>query len=288
MSDPAEMSAPRDPGSYGRSRSRASRLWLMAAFGLVCVGAGYGIGKVAPGLLPTPPDSAQTAASGLFGAAPAPAAPPLPAAAPAPEPASLTASAEVVRLTQRIEALEDRQGRAAQASAGALAAAALMEAAQTSRPFAEELSALEAAAPDLGDLRALRPYAERGVPSVTALAASFPEYAAHAAAASRATDENAGLLARIGQALSRVVTLRRVGELSGDGPDAMLARAERQVEDGDLTGALAALDRLPPAGRNALAPWRAQAEGRAVVDRRVSDLRGQALRDLTDLARSGG
>lgn len=288
MSDPAEMSAPRDPGSYGRSRSRASRLWLVAAFGLVCVGAGYGIGKVAPGLLPTPPQNTQAVVPNLFGAAPTPVPPAPVPPAPAPAPGGLTASADVVRLTARIEALEDRQGRAAEASAGALAAAALMEAAQGSRPFAEELAALETAAPGLGDLRALRPYAERGVPSIAALATSFPEYAAHAASASRATNENVGLLARIGQALSRVVTLRRVGDLTGDGPDAVLARAERQMEDGDLTAALAALDRLPPAGRTALAPWRAQAEGRAVVDRRVADLRAQALRDLNDLARGGG
>jgi hypothetical protein len=286
MSDPAEMSAPRDPGSYGRSRARASAPWLVAAFGLVCLGAGYGIGKVAPRLPLAPPNSAKPTSASGFGASPKlDAPPPLIESAPAP---TAPPSPEVARLAERVDALEGRQSRAAEAAAAALAAAALMEAAQTSRPFADELSALEAAAPGLGDIGALRPYAARGVPSLSALAASFPDYAAHAAAASHSPEEAPGLFARIGQALSRVVTLRRVGELGGDGPDAVLARAERQVGDGDLIAALATLDRLPAAARVALGPWRAQAEARALVDRRVADLRAQALRSLTELARSGG
>jgi hypothetical protein len=287
MSDPAEMSAPRDPGSYGRSRARVSAPWLVAAFGLVCLGAGYGIGKVAPRFPLTPPKGLQPIAASGFGASPKLDAPPAVTES-APPPTITPSSPEVARLAERVDALEGRQSRAAEAAAAALAAAALMEAAQTSRPFADELAALEAAAPGVGDIGALRPYAARGVPSLGALAASFPDYAAHAAAASHSPGEASGLFARIGQALSRVVTLRRVGELSGDGPDAVLARAERQVGDGDLIAALATLDRLPPAARVALGPWRAQAEARAVVDRRVADLRGHALRSLTGLARSGG
>jgi hypothetical protein len=288
MSDPAEMSAPRDPGSYGRSPARGSAPWLVAAFGLVCLGAGYGIGKVAPRLLPSPPASAQPTSASAFGASPAQLAARPAAVEPAPPSAIMPASPEVARLAERVDALEGRQARAAEAAAATLAAAALMEAAQTSRPFADELAALEAASPGLADIGALRPYAEHGVASRSALAASFPDYAAHAAAAAHAPGEASGLLARIGQALSQVVTLRRVGEVSGDGPDAVLARAERQVGDGDLIAALATLDRLPPDARVALGPWRAQAEARAMVDRRISDLRGQALRSLTDLARSGG
>ena len=72
-----------------------------------------------------------------------------------------------------------------------------------------------------------------------------------------------------------MVTLRRVGEVPGDSADAVIARAERQLEDGDLTAALAALDTLPPAARNALAPWRERAEGRAVVDRRIAEIRSR-------------
>nr|QQZ50472.1 hypothetical protein JKL49_02305 [Phenylobacterium glaciei] len=52
-------------------------------------------------------------------------------------------------------------------------------------------------------------------------------------------------MTRLAAALSRVVTLRQVGEVPGVGVDASLARAERQVEEGDLDHALKTLDGLP-------------------------------------------
>ncbi len=285
MSDPSELSAPRDPGSYRRPRLRSLGTWALVGFGVICVGAGYGLAKVGADLFAAPAPDVQPLAVGGFGAAPPPVPAPAPVLAP---PAEALPSAELAQVAERLAALENRQGRAAEAAAGALAAAALLEATQTSQPFPAELAALEALSPASSDLRALRPYAERGVPSRAALAAAFPDYAARAAAGARATPEGSGLLARLGQTLSRVVTLRRVGEVPGDSADAVIARAERQLEDGDLTAALAALDTLPPAARNALAPWRERAEGRAVVDRRIAEIRSRALQDLSDLSRSGG
>lgn len=284
MGDPNELSAPRDPGSYGRTRLTARGFGLLIVFGLVCVAAGFGAAKFGPQGFPTQPRSALPTATSLFGPTPAPAPPPpqVPAAA-----TDLSASVDVARLAERLEALETRQDRAAQASAEALAAAALLEAALTSRPFAAELTALAVVLPASPDLDALKPYAERGVPSRATLAASFPEYAARAAAA-RGPDQQGGLLGRIAQTLSRVVTLRQVGDLPGNGTDAVIARAEGQLQDGDLVAALATLDTLPPAARNALAPWRERAEGRAVVDRRIGEIRGRALRDLAEFARNGG
>lgn len=287
MSDPAELSAPRDPGSYGRGRLAGAGFWALIAFGVLCVAAGYGAARFGPGFFPAPPAKSQpAAAASFFGATPdAVPAPPPPPKAPVAAP---TSSAEVARLAERLEALEGRQGRAAEAAAGALATSALMEAAQTSRPFPAELTALEQISPAAGDLRALKPYAERGVPSRAALSSSFPEYAARAAAAARASQDDESLLSRVGAALSRVVTLRRVGDVEGKSVDAVIARAERQLEDGDLVSALGTLDALPPSGRGALAPWRERAEGRAAVDRRIAEIRSQALKSLADIARSDG
>ncbi|MDP3854687.1 COG4223 family protein [Phenylobacterium sp.] len=284
--DPAELSVPRDPGSYGRARIMGPAFWAMIIFGFVCIAAGYALAGFGPKLFPlkAPSSSAVDAplpkAEDLF--------PDRPAEQSVATPdVSAGASAEVARLAQRLETLEGQQARAAQAAAGALAAAALMEAAQTSRPFPEELAALAAVAPPSADLRSLKSYAEQGAPSRAALAASFPDYAARAAAAARAPDDDAGLLARIGHALSRVVTVRRVGDVPGVGVDATLAKAEIQVEEGDIVTALATLDRLSPAGRAALAPWRARAERRADIDRRIAQVRALALEDMAGLARSG-
>jgi hypothetical protein len=133
---------------------------------------------------------------------------------------------------------------------------------------------------------ALGRLAQAGAPSRTALAASFPEYAARAASAGRAPGEKAGLMDRIGYMLSKVVSLRRVGDLQGEGVDALLARAERAVGDGDLDHAFKTLDRLPPAARDAMATWRARAERRAEIDRDAQALRARALQDLAAVTRS--
>lgn len=286
--DPAELSAPRDPGSYGRARVLGPAIWAMIVFGLLCIAAGYVLATFGPRMFPAEP---RPAAEAVGFSSPAPVQPAAATLRPASSAAAVdpaSSSADVARLAERLQALEGQQGRAAQAAAGALAAAALMEAAQTSRPFSDELAALAVVAPPSADLRSLRSYAEQGAPSRAALAASFPDYAARAAAAARSPQDDAGLLARIGHALSRIVTIRRVGDVPGNGVDAVLAKAEVQVEEGDIVAALNTLDRLPPAGRTALAPWRARAERRADIDRRIAQIRALALEDLAGLARSGG
>ena len=63
-------------------------------------------------------------------------------------------------------------------------------------------------------------------------------------------------------------------------PDALVARAELALREGDVLGALKVLDRLPPKGREAVAVWREGAERRAAIDREVAALRARALRDL--------
>ncbi len=81
--------------------------------------------------------------------------------------------------------------------------------------------------------------------------------------------------------------IRRVGDVPGDGVDALLARAERQLDDGDVDHALRTLEALPPASREAIAPWTARARTRAEIDRRISAVRAQALEDLARTARGG-
>ena len=73
----------------------------------------------------------------------------------------------------------------------------------------------------------------------------------------------------------------RDGELfAGNVRLADLARAERQVEDGDLDHALRTLDRLPTGARDVIGGWRSRAERRAEIDRNAAALRARALRAL--------
>ena len=97
--------------------------------------------------------------------------------------------------------------------------------------------------------------------------------------------EGAGVVERILHALSGIVSIRRIGETTGNTPDAILARAERQAVEGDLAGALSTLRALPPGAANAMAPWRARAQQRVALDQHLANIRAQAL---ADLASAGG
>jgi len=284
MSD--QLSAPRDPGSYGSRRRTGLGVGALILFGVACVAGGYSLARFGPTLPELYPDKPRAGAVAEVAPLAAPA-PPVADDSPASAPITVAAPVGDDATARRLDALEADRGRLASASASALAASALMQAAQGSRPFAPEVKAVADLAPSL-DLRALQADAERGAPSRAALAASFPDYAARAASAARTPGDGAGVLARVGHALSRVVALRRVGEVPGDGPDAILARAERQIDDGDIVGALATLEVLPADAKDALGPWRDRAERRAKIDREIARIRAQALQELSQLARSGG
>jgi hypothetical protein len=285
MSDP-EITAPKDPAAYRPRAPLGVTFWAVMALCVLCVLAGAAIATWAPKLWPVRPPAKGT--NELSGPAEAPpiaaTAVTVPAAAPAP---ASDPSAEVGALAARVSALESHEKGTAGAAAAALAAAALIEASQGSRPFPEELAAARAAAPSAPELAVLSRLAETGAPSRAALAASYPDYAARAASAALAPGDGARLSDRILYALSRIVTLRRVGEVEGPEPDAVLARAERLVADGDLDRALRTLDELPPRAREAMAPWRIRAERRAEIDRQAAALRARALADLVKAGQGG-
>lgn len=288
--DSAELTQPRDPAQYGRPRLMGPGFWIMIGFAVLCVAAGATIALFGSRLFPVKPSPAAVGAPGPTGEEAAARriaaerfADPLPAAASAPA----SGSDEITRLTDRLDSLEAQQARTAESAAAALAAAALLEAAQTSRPFADELATLDSVSPPSAELRALRPLAAVGAPSRAALAVEFPEYASRAAAAARAPGETAGLWSRIQASLSRIVMVRRVADTSGGGVDAVVARAERQLNDGDVDHALRTLEALSPAAREAIDPWLVRARNRAEIDRRVSAVRAQALEDLARIARGG-
>lgn len=281
--DPAEITPPTDPAVYSRSRGLGAGFWAVIALCVLSLAIGAAAMKFGPSLWArsreAPVAAAPVQADPLESPAPATrfADSPVPANAAAP-------SAEIAALQARVEALESGQDRTISAAAAALAAASLAEATQGSGPFETELAALERVLPLSAEVRALRPYAESGAPSRVALAAEFDAAAARTAVAAREPGERAGLFARIGYALSAIVTIRRVGP-GGDGPDAVLARAGDAAAGGDIEGALTILRGLPPQAAKAMAPWRDRARQRVAVDRQVAAIRAQALSDLMAVSR---
>ena len=92
--------------------------------------------------------------------------------------------------------------------------------------------------------------------------------------------------ARIRYALSSIVSIRHVGSIKGSTPDAILARAQAQLDEGDVEAAVATLEALPDPAREVLAPWFAAANRRIEIDRQVGSVRADALAALSRLARS--
>jgi hypothetical protein len=279
MTETPSPPSPRAPTLAGRL------FWALLAFAaaaVIAVAAFIRFGPALPpplALGPAPKPPGERAAT----LSPAPA----PAAVDAPAPAQVLApevpGADLARLEARLDDLEAGQSRAAASARSALAAAALLSAAQTSRPFTSELAAVEALAPADLDLSGFAAMAATGAPSRAALALDFPDFAARAAAAARQPGETAPLSERLLAGLSRVILVRPVGRIPGDAPEARLARAEVQLNEGDLEAALASLAGLPPAAQATLAPWWDRAQSRARLDRQAAALGERALRDLARL-----
>ncbi len=286
--DTSGMSAPKDPADYRPRPLLGITFWAMLALMLLCVLAGLAVANYGPRLF-SPKPGVKAAAQDVSIAEASAASSPVSIALTAPVVSASQGapSLELSRLSARVATLEAQQTHASQAAAAALAASAVVEVTQGTGPFADELSSLLAISPPSPELQALARLAPTGAPSRTALAQSFPDYAAHAASAARAPGDKAGLGDRIVYELSRVVSWRRIGDVSGDSVEALISRAERQVDDGDLDKALHTLDRLPSSARDAMASWRSRAERRAEIDRNASALRVRALEALANEARGG-
>lgn len=281
----------RGDGAHDRRRSLLGLgFWSAMIFGLACVFAGVALDRYGPQLFrpaaspsspaekaaPVPPVSPVGAA--VSGAAPAAEAPPLPDAS------DQAPDAAIFAINQRVGRLESDQHRQAAASAAVLAAAALQQASQTSRPFDDDLTAVEPLLPASTDMRALHRLAQTGAPTRSALASAFPAVAASAAVAARTPGKDAGPFAEALHALASIVTIRRVDDTAGKGPDAVLARVERLLDDGELDAASKALDDLPKTAQDSMVSWRSGLERRAEIDRRIGAVRASALRDLSRAA----
>ena len=286
--DPAENPTPSDPALYARRRPLLGPgFWAMIALCVFCVALGALVTRYGPTWFPV-----QTAADGEIKIAPSATPPsarlpigsPLPVEAPAPVLAG--PAVEIEQLEARLAALGAGQKGVLNAAAAALAAASLAEAAQTSGPFDEELASLGRVLPMSPELRALSRLAQTGAPTRAGLSAEFEALAGRAANAARDPGQDADLFSRVRYALSGIVSIRQVSSTRGTTPDAKLARAERLLDEGEVEGAIRALDALPDPARLVLAPWLASAERRVEVDRHVAAIRADALGGLAQVSRT--
>jgi len=195
---------------------------------------------------------------------------------------------ELDALTSRVDAIE-RGDKAVEAELAkradsgdrplrlAVVAAALKGAVERGDPFAAELAAAKALAPDAKTLAPLEPFAAAGVPTAAALARELAALSPALYAAAGAPAREGGFLDRLQASAEKLVRVRPAEEIAGADPAAVISRAEAKAARADLAGALAELAELPAAARAPAEPWIKQAQARAAAVEASRRLAADAL-----------
>lgn len=161
----------------------------------------------------------------------------------------------------------------------ALSLGALRAAVDDGRPFATELATARTLARGAVDLAVLEPLAATGVPTSALLVDRYGAVAKRILQAT-APAEAGGLMDKLLANAGQAVSIRKVGEVGGDGPEARVARLEDRLKARDLAGALAEWRALPEAGRKVSADWAAGLEARVAVDKALAASTASVLSKL--------
>ena len=132
------------------------------------------------------------------------------------------------------------------------------------RPFGEDLALVQKFAANDPEMRQslqkLAPYAQNGVLSRSALQQEFKGLAMDIVMA-KLEGEDLSLQHKARKRMENLVRVRRVDDVTGTSPDAVVARAHILLDQGDIQGAVRELQSLEGAPAQKAAPWMAQAEG---------------------------
>ncbi len=183
---------------------------------------------------------------------------------------------EIAVIDERLSKLEaalpallnavDDDAEDSKAATQAIAFANLRAAVSEGRPYAAELATLAALSPGAGDLGRLLDYEDKGIPTLPELTRSFKEARA-AAPLGPEPAADGSIIDRFVASAESLVKVKRVDATAeGDGPSAVLARAEAELDKGNLAGSVAEVDKLQGAQRAAFAGWLDQARARLGAD----------------------
>jgi len=191
--------------------------------------------------------------------------------------------AALAQLSARLDRVEANQRALAHAASAAAAAEALQSAADTGAPCPTELAQAQASlsTPHLFD--AVRPFADRGLPSKATLATQFPHIAATANIAAQAANGGKGPLAKLFRSLGDLMSIsvrRTDAGPGGVGVEATLAHAEAHMDSGDLAGAVSDLNSLPAPAQTAIRPWLDKARARVALDNATRQINEAAFATL--------
>ncbi|MFD2232516.1 COG4223 family protein [Phaeospirillum tilakii] len=185
------------------------------------------------------------------------------------------------RVDETEKALRSLEARHASAAGLLLAVGQLREAVDRGQPFDAELRTVKVLAGDdtevATQLEILRPYAESGIVSRVGLGGRLDRAAAEIVRAEMLPEEPGWSRNAANRMLSLVSIRREPGVVAGNDAAAILARAEADLNGGDLAAAIGELDSLGQGSAQAAAPWLAQAKARVAADKAVSELTAHAI-----------
>lgn len=161
--------------------------------------------------------------------------------------------------------------------ARAIASAALKATIDRGGPFLTELETLAGVVPDDPAIAALKPLAAAGVPSRAELLRQYPDVANTILEALHRPDPDESVLDRLKGSAMNLVRVRPVGNVAGESPDAVVARIEDKMRNGDLEGALLEWDTLPEAGKSVSASFRQELAARISVENLVNETLQRAV-----------
>ncbi len=183
------------------------------------------------------------------------------------------------QLGQRIDAAEQKlaEPRSDVAMARAVAATALKTAIDRGGPYLAELEAYVSVSPDDPSAATLRAQAATGVQSRSDLVRDFQPIADRMIEAVHQPSGDQGIVARLIASASSAITVRPVGSVEGDTPEAIVARIENKLQNGDLKGAEIEWQTLPEVARNAGADFKTALDQRIAVEESVGAIVSGAM-----------
>jgi hypothetical protein len=158
---------------------------------------------------------------------------------------------------------------------------------QSERPFQEDLAVIAKFSANDPEMQAalarLAPYAESGVLSPQTLQAEFKGLAGEIVMA-KLRGEDASVRDRVLQRLGALVQVRRVDDIEGNTVDATVARAQLMLDQGNVHGAVAELQKLDGAPAQAAQPWMQAAQGSLAAQDSTAALMNAVLQKFSAVA----
>ncbi len=183
-------------------------------------------------------------------------------------------------------ALNQKRSENARQFAILLAIDQLREAASTSEPFDTEVAAARALAHDDADvgrqLDVLANYSS-GAPTLNDLRVEFSDQASEIVR-SNVVGSGKSWMRQALYRLGSVVSVRKIGPAkaaSSNSAESLVARAESRLEEGDLNGAVSALQGLDGLPKDVASSWIDSAQQRLAVDGALAELSELSLKRLS-------